>query len=176
MYWPSWKEKKKVKEGGREEGMGEGRKGIQIGKKKLKLSLSADNVIEIYPKKLLEISEFSKAGGYRFKIQKSIVFLCCLHAKLLQSYLTLCNPMDCSPPGSSVHGFSRPEYGTGLPCLPLGDLPDPDIQPTSLTSPALQADSLPLVPTAFLYASKRIIDKFKKKKKHYLQCHQKYKQ
>ena len=144
--------------------MGEGRKGIQIGKKKLKLSLSADNVIEIYPKKLLEISEFSKAGGYRFKIQKSIVFLCCLHAKLLQSYLTLCNPMDCSPPGSSVHGFSRPEYGTGLPCLPLGDLPDPDIQPTSLTSPALQADSLPLVPTAFLYASKRIIDKLKKKK------------
>ena len=21
-----------------------------------------------------------------------------------QSYLTVCNPMDCSPPGSSVHG------------------------------------------------------------------------
>ena len=86
----------------------------------------------------------------------------CVHTKSLQSYLTLCNPMDCSPPGSSVHGFSRPEYWTGLPCLPLGDLPDPDIQPTSLTSPALQADSLPLVPTAFLYASKRIIDKLKK--------------
>ena len=28
-----------------------------------------------------------------------------LHAKLLQSCLTLCNPMDCSPPGSSVHGI-----------------------------------------------------------------------
>ena len=26
-------------------------------------------------------------------------------AQLLQSYLTLCNPMDCSPPGSSVHGI-----------------------------------------------------------------------
>ena len=26
-------------------------------------------------------------------------------AKSLQSYLTLCNPMDCSPPGSSVHGI-----------------------------------------------------------------------
>ena len=25
-------------------------------------------------------------------------------AKSLQSCLTLCNPMDCSPPGSSVHG------------------------------------------------------------------------
>ena len=27
-----------------------------------------------------------------------------LHAKSLQLCLTLCNPMDCSPPGSSVHG------------------------------------------------------------------------
>ena len=29
----------------------------------------------------------------------------CVHAKLLQSCLTLCDPMDCSPPGSSVHGI-----------------------------------------------------------------------
>ena len=28
----------------------------------------------------------------------------CVHAKLLQSCLTLCNAMDCSLPGSSVHG------------------------------------------------------------------------
>ena len=28
-----------------------------------------------------------------------------LHAKLLQSCLTLCNPVDCSPPGSSLHGI-----------------------------------------------------------------------
>ena len=28
-----------------------------------------------------------------------------LHAKLLQSYPTLCDPMDGSPPGSSVHGI-----------------------------------------------------------------------
>ena len=34
-------------------------------------------------------------------------------------------------------GFSRQEYWSGLPCLPLGDLPDPGIEPTSLTSPAL---------------------------------------
>ena len=26
-------------------------------------------------------------------------------ALVAQSYLTLCNPMDCSPPGSSVHGI-----------------------------------------------------------------------
>ena len=29
-------------------------------------------------------------------------------AKLLQLCLTLCNPMDCSPPGSSVHGILQP--------------------------------------------------------------------
>ena len=28
----------------------------------------------------------------------------CVRAKLLQSCPTLCDPMDCSPPGSSVHG------------------------------------------------------------------------
>ena len=28
-----------------------------------------------------------------------------MHAMLLQSCLTLCNPMDYSPPGSSVHGI-----------------------------------------------------------------------
>ena len=32
-----------------------------------------------------------------------------------QSCPTLCGPMDCSPPGSSVPGFSRQEYWSGLP-------------------------------------------------------------
>ena len=29
----------------------------------------------------------------------------CVHAKSLQLCPTLCNPMDCSPPGSSIHGI-----------------------------------------------------------------------
>ena len=29
----------------------------------------------------------------------------CLRAKSLQSCPTLCDPMDCHPPGSSVHGI-----------------------------------------------------------------------
>ena len=28
----------------------------------------------------------------------------CVHAKLIQLHLTLCDPMDCSLPDSSVHG------------------------------------------------------------------------
>ena len=39
----------------------------------------------------------------------------CMRAKSLQSCLTLCDPMDRSLPGSSVHGFSRKEYWSGLP-------------------------------------------------------------
>ena len=41
-------------------------------------------------------------------------------------------------------GFSRQEYWSGLPCPPPGDLPDPRIEPASLTSPALAVGSLPL--------------------------------
>ena len=59
------------------------------------------------------------------------------------SCLTLCDRMYCSPPGSSVHGFSRQEYWSGFPFPSPGDLPNPEIEPASLTSPALQADSLP---------------------------------
>ena len=32
-------------------------------------------------------------------------FLVCVHAKLLQLCPILCDPMDCSPPGSSVRGI-----------------------------------------------------------------------
>ena len=36
-------------------------------------------------------------------------------AKSLQSCPNLSNSMDCSPPGSSVMGFSRQEYLSGVP-------------------------------------------------------------
>ena len=45
--------------------------------------------------------------------------------------------MDCSPPGSSVHGIFQAGYWSGLPFPPPGDLPDPGIKPSSLLSPAL---------------------------------------
>ena len=35
-------------------------------------------------------------------------------------------------------GFSRQEHWSGLPCPSPGDLPDPGIEPTSLTSTARQ--------------------------------------
>ena len=58
----------------------------------------------------------------------------CVHAKLLQSCPTLCDPMDCSSPGCSVHGDS-PGKNTGVGCYALlqGDLLDPGIKLTSLS-------------------------------------------
>ena len=57
-----------------------------------------------------------------------------------QSCLTLCNSMDCSLPGSSLHGiFPGKNIGVGRHSLLQGNVPDPGIEPRS---PAMQADSL----------------------------------
>ena len=75
----------------------------------------------------------------------------------LNCVLTLCNskeptrllcpwgfPMDCGPPGFSVHGdFPGKNTGVGCHFLLQGNLPDPGIEPGS---PALQADSSPSEP------------------------------
>ena len=59
----------------------------------------------------------------------------CLHAVLClipQSCLTLCDSMDCSPPGSSVHGDS-PDKNTGVDCHALFQ----GIFPTQGSNPGL---------------------------------------
>ena len=65
----------------------------------------------------------------------------CLVAQLCP---TLCDPVDRSPPGSSVHRDS-PGKNTGVGCHALlqGNLPNPGIKSRS---PTLQADSLPSAP------------------------------
>ena len=42
--------------------------------------------------------------------------------------------------------FSRQKYWRGVPFPTPGDLPEPEIEPESLASPALAGGSLPLVP------------------------------
>ena len=56
-----------------------------------------------------------------------------------QSCLTLCDPIDCSLPGSSILGFPGQEYWSGLPFPSPGNIPNATIKPGS---PELQADSL----------------------------------
>ena len=60
-----------------------------------------------------------------------------LHANSLQSCPILCDPIDCSPPGSSVHGILQANI---LECIAVSssrDLPDPGIKLASLMSLAL---------------------------------------
>ena len=52
-------------------------------------------------------------------------------------------------------GFSRQEYSNGLPCPPLGDLPDPGIEPASLTSLALAGRVFTTVPPGAWQATER---------------------
>ena len=60
-----------------------------------------------------------------------------MHAKPLQSRLTLCDLWTVAHQAPLSMGFSRQEYCSGLPCPPPGDLPHPGIKPESLLSPAL---------------------------------------
>ena len=82
-----------------------------------------------------------------YQVYKYVFSLCLGHceseSEVTQSCLTLCNPMDCSQSGSSVHGIFRQGYWSGLPFPSPGDLPHPGMEPGS---PALQADSLPSEP------------------------------
>ena len=65
------------------------------------------------------------------------IFLC-LPAKLLQLCLTLfVNLCTVARQAPLSMGFSRQESWSELPCLPPGDLPNPEIESMSLMSPTL---------------------------------------
>ena len=64
---------------------------------------------------LVKLGKFPSASqglsGLICKVGVIVVTTCweraCVRAKSLQPYRTLCDPMDCSPPGSSVHRISQ---------------------------------------------------------------------
>ena len=60
-----------------------------------------------------------------------------------QSCPILCDSMECSLPGSSVHGILQARILEQVAIHFSGDLPDPGIESVSC---ALQADSLPSEP------------------------------
>ena len=67
-----------------------------------------------------------------------LYFLC--SCSVAQLYPTLCDPMDCSPPGSSVHGILQARILEWVPFPPPGDLPHPGSEPVSLVSPTLAGE------------------------------------
>ena len=56
---------------------------------------------------------------------------------IAQSCLTLCNPLDFSLPGFSVHGIFQARILGPVAFPTPGNLLDPGIQPASLMSPTL---------------------------------------
>ena len=61
----------------------------------------------------------------------------CVKVRIAQLCLTLCNPMDCSLLGSSVHGIFQAGILHGLPFPTPGDLLNTRIEPASPGSPAM---------------------------------------
>ena len=68
----------------------------------------------------------------------SLVTLC-VFVLVTQSCLSLCDPMGCSPPGSSVHGILQARKLEWVAIRFFRDVRDPEMEPRSS---ALQADSL----------------------------------
>ena len=63
-----------------------------------------------------------------------------------QSRPTLCDPVDCRPPSSSVHRIFQAKILAWVAISPPGDFLDSGIELVSPVSPALQADSVMLEP------------------------------
>ena len=84
--------------------------------------------------------------------RKSITVSGHVHAHSVASVMShSVYPMDCSPPSSSLHGVLQARILEWVTISFSRDLPIPGIEPGSLRSPALAADSSALVPqTLFL--------------------------
>ena len=67
----------------------------------------------------------------------------CVHTKLLRLCPTLCDPVDHSPAGFSVHGILQARILNWVAFPSPGDLSNPGIKPVSPAVPTLQVDSLP---------------------------------
>ena len=70
---------------------------------------------------------------------KEIILVEKSESEVAQSCPTLCNPMDCSLPGSTIRGIFQARILEWVAIPSPGDLPDPRIE---LGSPALPAYSL----------------------------------
>ena len=81
------------------------------------------------------------------------IFKACLHmcVQLLQSCSTLCDPMDWSSPGSSVHGILQARILVWVAMSSPGDRPSPGIKPESFCRQILYLWAKPvcLLPISF---------------------------
>ena len=103
----------------------------------LPLSYLGTNTPHAVPLKRLSKAEKKKKGNLSFLPRIAFVLSCSVVSYSFVIPRTVIHQAPLSM------GFCRPEYWSGLPFPPPGDLPDPGIKPRSL---ALQVDSLPSEP------------------------------
>ena len=87
-------------------------------------------ILDLYTKECWETWQMSVPWPKSESVKVLVTQLC----------LILCDSVDCSTPGSSVHGILQARIWSGLPFPSPGDLPNPGIKPRS---PALQAEPPP---------------------------------
>ena len=90
----------------------------------------ADNFIPIMFRREKKIRENRREGSMlNCQQQSSLAGLCMRVCSVAQSCPALCDPMDCSLPGSSVHGTSQARILEAISSSRA--LPDPGIKPVS---------------------------------------------
>ena len=85
----------------------------------------------------------------------SLLLCACKDAKSLESCPTLCNPMECSPPDSSVHGILQARTLAWV-ALHQGIFPTQGSNLHLLCLLHWPASSLPLVPPGLIQSIKRL--------------------
>ena len=104
---------------------------------KLKMSSDSSKVLHFY-----FCTRLTPKLKFYYKI-----FSVAIPGMCIQSCPTICDPMDCSPPGCSVHRILQVRILEWVVISFSRDLSNPGIKPRS---PTLQADSLPSEPQASL--------------------------
>ena len=68
------------------------------------LSAACRDLGQLFSSTEILSSDFNSDSTFFGRIY-GVIMMVCMHAKLLQLCLVLCDPMDCSPPGSLVRGI-----------------------------------------------------------------------
>ena len=79
--------------------------------------------------------------------------------------MTLCDPMDCTLPVSSVHGIFQASIQEWVAISFPGNLPDPEVKPVSLAYPLLAGDFFTTAPPRKPYSRQKGCSNEKKRQK-----------
>ena len=93
-------------------------------------------------------TEFQKSINFCFIDYTKVLTLVLSHFSRVRLFAT---PQTVACQASLFMGFSRNRYQSGLPFTPPGDLPNPQIEPTSLISPALAGGFFTTSATSLLF-------------------------